>query len=123
VTAQELLEVFFRHHDTEQTADVEATMQTVTADIVYEHPFRLEDRLVAGPEAVRAYYERNLAVRDFQDFRVVRTWTSGEDTLVLEYALTVARAGGEPRPSRGVVIVEVRDGRVAREIVYNGLLT
>jgi ketosteroid isomerase-like protein len=116
----ELLKQFFRHHDAEQTEDVDRTMATVTDDIVYEHPFREPDHYVDGAAAVRAYYERHLHVRKFTDFRVVRTWTGEHDTLLLQYEVAFTTADGRNATSPGFVIVTFRDGNVSREIIYNG---
>jgi ketosteroid isomerase-like protein len=117
---QELLAALFRHIEAEEAKDVEKSLATCTPDIVYEHPFRPEELVTDGVAAVRARYERIFPRVGVEKRRIVRTWVSGDDTLIYEFDNHLRREGGSLVRNPGLAIFTFRDGLVAREIVYNG---
>lgn len=110
-----LLEAVQRHFDAELENNVEKTLETLTDDVVYEHPFY--DDVKQGLDEVRDYYRRSWAVAPFREIHVNRYWICGDDVVILE----VDAVTGHPddtRRSRVVTVCTMRDGKLAREIVY-----
>jgi hypothetical protein len=95
---RELLALFETHFETERVNDVEACLETLHPEIVYEHPFRPgDDFFLTGIPAVRAYYIRHWGEQPFQSITVKRSWLSGDDSLWCEVQVTVGRPGEAPR--------------------------
>jgi hypothetical protein len=116
----ELLRAFQEHFDAEQENDIERTLRTLAPDVVYEHPFREHQSTIEGLAAVREYYRRSWSAHPFQWIRIVRSWLSGEDTLITETEANVGKPGEAPQLIRNLAVGIFRDGLLVREIVYNG---
>ena len=115
-----LVGLFQEHFDAEQANDIERTIRTLAPDIVYEHPFREHEPTIQGLDAVRAYYRRQWGGHPFQQIRIVRSWLSGDDTLLAETEATVGAPDGSTKLIRNLAVGIFRDGLMVREIVYNG---
>lgn len=112
---QALLDAVQRHFDAELENDVAMTLDTLTDDIIYEHPFY--DDVKQGTDEVREYYRRSWAAAPFQEIQINRYWISGDDVVILEVDAVTGHPGST-RHSRVVCVCTVRDGKLAREIVY-----
>lgn len=120
---RELLDVFEHHFETERQNDIEACMKTLADDIVYEHPFRPgEDYVLVGTEAVRNYYKRHWGAQPFERINVLRSWLSGDDTLLVEVETTVRKPSGL-ESCRTFAMGIFRDGLLAKEITMSGPFT
>ena len=113
---QELLGYFRQHFADELAGNVEKTLAGCTADIVYEHPFRLG--VMRGLDEVRAYYQETWSVRPFEQIDIVRHWLAGDDTIFCE----IDTIFGPPDGTRVRTLCAgvFREGKLAREIVYSG---
>jgi hypothetical protein len=117
---QELTRLFQEHFDAEQENDIDRTMRTLHPEIVYEHPFREHEPTIEGLAAVREYYARHWGAHPFQRIRIVRSWLSGDDTLITETEAEVGKPGEPKEFIRNLAVGIFRDGLLLREIVYNG---
>jgi len=117
----ELARLFQAHFAVEEARDVEATLRTLTDDIVYEHPLYGEhpDREFHGLAAAADYYRRTWSVEPFRKVWIERSWLCGEDTLIAEVHALVGRDDQPEKHVAAVAIGVFRDGLLAREIVYN----
>jgi ketosteroid isomerase-like protein len=115
---QALLDVVRRHFQAEEEQDIPRTLDTLTDDIVYEHPFY--DEVLSGKAAVEDYYRRSWGQAPFQRINFLRHWISGDDTVVVEVEAFVGHTGETPRRLRTLAICTIRDGKFAREIVCSG---
>lgn len=119
----ELLALFEHHVETERQNDVEACMKTLHPAIVYEHPFRPgEDYYLEGLDAVRAYYTRHWGAQPFERITLLRSWPSGDDTLLVETETTVRKPTGS-ETCRTFALVVFRDGLLVKEITVSGPFT
>jgi hypothetical protein len=117
---RELLAIFEHHFETERQNDIEACMKTLAPDIVYEHPFRPgPDYLLVGTEAVRDYYTRHWGAQPFEKIELLRSWLSGDDTLLVEVQTTVRKPSGL-ETARTFAMGIFRDGLLAKEITMSG---
>jgi ketosteroid isomerase-like protein len=115
------------HFHTEAVGEVEAAVELYTEDIVWEAPaLNGLDRSYSGKEAVaRNYRELFAAMRNVR-FQFLQRFATADrvvdDSLV---TFEIARAGYWPWPvdheieMRLVHIFEMRDGKIARELVFD----
>lgn len=121
------LSVVDAHFHSEAENEVEAALQLYTDDIVWEAPaLNGLDRAFAGKDAVaRNYRELWAAMRDVQ-FTFLQRFAT-EDRVVDDSRVTfeVIRDGywhfpkGTRVEMRLVHIFEMRDGKIARELVFD----
>ncbi|HEY8684778.1 MAG TPA: nuclear transport factor 2 family protein [Chloroflexota bacterium] len=112
-----LLQVAQRHFDAEVEGDIEKTIETLTDDIVYEHPFY--DDVMHGKDEVRQYYRRTWAASPFREVKIVRYWISGDNVIVIEVDARAGHPGEPPRRGRTLAICKFRNDRLSHEIVYS----
>ena len=115
------------HFHSEAENEVEAALETFTDDVVWEAPAPNGlDRAFSGKEAVAANYRALFAsMRDVR-FQPLQRFAT-EDRVVDDSIVTfeVAQAGywrfpvGSRIEMRLVHIFEMRDGKIARELVFD----
>jgi ketosteroid isomerase-like protein len=115
------------HFHSEATAEVEAALELYTDDIVWEAPaLNGLDRSFSGKEAVAKNYRELFAAMRNVRFEFLQRFAT-EDRVVDDSRVTfeIERAGYWPWPvdtkveMRLVHIFEMRDGKIARELVYD----
>ena len=118
---RELLALFEVHFETERRNDVEACMQTLHPEIVYEHPFRPgPDFLLVGHDAVRDYYTRRWGDQPFEKIELLRSWLVGDDSLLVENRTTFRMPDGSLQACTTYAMGTFRDGLLSREITMSG---
>jgi ketosteroid isomerase-like protein len=115
------------HFHSEASSEVEAALETFTDDVVWEAPAPngLDRRFVGKQAAARNYRELFASMRDVK-FRFLQRFATADrvvdDSIV---SFEVAKDGywhfplGSKIEMRLVHIFEMRDGRIAREIVFD----
>ena len=121
------LEAVENHFDSEAVNGVEAALETFTDDVVWEAPAPNGlDRRFAGKEAAaKNYRELFASMRDVR-FQLLQRFAT-EDRVVDDSIVTfgVAKDGywhfpvGARIEMRLVHIFEMRDGKIARELVFD----
>ncbi|HEX7050750.1 MAG TPA: nuclear transport factor 2 family protein [Longimicrobiales bacterium] len=107
---QRFNEAFNRH-------DVDAVMEAMTPDCVFENTRPAPDgERFEGAEAVRAYWTSFFRRSPHARFEVEEMFACG-DRCVVRWTYTWIREG-KPGHVRGVDIFRVRDGRVAEKLSY-----
>lgn len=116
-----------KHFHSEATDEVEAALDLYTDDIVWEAPaLNGLDRRFAGKEAVTKNYRELFGAMRNVRFEFLQRFAT-EDRVVDDSLVTfeIARVGywpwalDEKIEMRLVHIFEMRDGRIARELVYD----
>ena len=116
-----------KHFHSEATNEVEAALELYTDDIVWEAPaLNGLDRSYAGKEAVAKNYRELFAAMRNVRFALLQRFAT-EDRVVDDSLVTfeIERAGYWPWPAdtkvemRLVHIFEMRDGKIARELVFD----
>lgn len=117
MTAEETRAVIDRFNDAFNRHDVDAIMNCMTQDCVFENTRPAPDgtRLV-GHEAVRAYWEEFFARSPHARFDTEDVFAAG-DRCVVQWVYHWIR-DGKPGRVRGVDVFRVRDGRVAEKLSY-----
>ena len=115
------------HFHSEALNEVEAALDLYTDDIVWEAPaLNGLDRRYAGKDAVEKNYRELFAAMRNVRFEFLQRFAT-EDRVVDDSIVRfeIARAGYWPWPldakieMRLVHIFEMRDGKIARELVYD----
>jgi ketosteroid isomerase-like protein len=115
------------HFHSEAVNEVEAALELYTDDIVWEAPaLNGLDRRYAGKDAVAKNYRELFAAMRNVRFQFLQRFAT-EDRVVDDSLVTfeIARVGYWPWPldakieMRLVHIFEMRDGKIAREIVFD----
>lgn len=115
------------HFHSEALSDVEAALETFTDDVVWEAPAPNGlNRSFAGKEAVGANYRQLWASMRNVKFQPLQRFAT-EDRVVDDCTVTfeVTKDGywhfplGSKVQMRLVHIFEMRDGKIAREIVFD----
>ncbi len=118
---------FEQNFNSEATDEVEAALDLYTDDIVWEAPaLNGLDRSFSGKPAVAANYRELFAAMRNVRFELLQRFAT-EDRVVDDSNVTfeIARAGYWPWPAdtkiemRLVHIFEMRDGKIARELVFD----
>jgi hypothetical protein len=118
-TPAEIDAMFSAHAEAEHAVDIDAVMETVQIDAIYELPAL--GTVLRGPRAVREYYVRTLAqymesVRRVGDFRL-RCY--GHNFIVIESMTEVLQSDGSWLPAARTNVLEFGDdGRVFAERGY-----
>lgn len=116
-----------KHFHSEATNEVEAALELYTDDIVWEAPaLNGLDRRYSGKEAVAQNYRELFAAMRNVHFELLQRFAT-EDRVVDDSMVTfeIAREGYWPWPQdtkiemRLVHIFEMRDGLIARELVFD----
>ena len=103
-------EAFNRH-------DVDATMNAMTADCVFENTSPTPDGArYQGQEAVRAFWEKFFRSSPDALFETEEMFAAGDRCAVL-WVYRKMR-DGQPWHLRGVDVFRVRDGKVAEKLAY-----
>ena len=99
--------------------DVEALYQVVTSDFQWRGQDETgAPRLLAGPEAIRAHFERQREIYSAQRFSDV-VYRHLPDISFMTFRLTeTRRADGAANDHEGVEIYTFKDGRIALKDVY-----
>jgi hypothetical protein len=113
MTKERLLELARAHLQAEYSTDVDATLDTLADDIVYEHPFY--GHQVSGKDKMRAYYERRWAEAPLVPAQTKRYWVSGGDTIIMENG---PYPDGPDRETT-LIILKFRDDKLVRELSYS----
>src|SRR5690349_19614084 len=108
-TAAELMRLYYRALDTQ---DVEAIEDLFTADADWSMP----GRRYVGAAAIRAGNAATLAAGVRTHPRFLHPLDGG--SVALAEVEGDNRVGGQPVAMHGAVVVEARDGRIARFAVY-----
>ena len=121
------LEAVENHFDSEAVNGVEAALETFTDDVVWEAPAPngLDRRFVGKEAAAKNYRELFASMRDVR-FQLLQRFAT-EDRVVDDSIVTfeVAKDGywhfpvGARIEMRLVHILEMRDGKIARELVFD----
>ena len=121
------LEAVENHLDSEAVNGVEAALETFTDDVVWEAPAPngLDRRFVGKEAAAKNYRELFASMRDVR-FQLLQRFAT-EDRVVDDSIVTfeVAKDGywhfpvGARIEMRLVHILEMRDGKIARELVFD----
>lgn len=115
------------HFHSEAANEVEAALELYTDDIVWEAPaLNGLDRRYTGKDAVAENYRELFAAMRNVRFQFLQRFAT-EDRVVDDSLVTfeIARVGYWPWPldskieMRLVHIFEMRDGKIARELVYD----
>ena len=113
----ETLEVIERFNEAFNRHDVDAVMELMTDDCVFDdiRP-RPDGELFEGQAAVRGYWERFFQRSPHARFEAEETFASG-DRCVVRWVYHWVK-DGEPGHVRGVDVFRVRDGKVAEKLAY-----
>lgn len=105
-------------HDAFNRHDVEAIMDLMTANCVFENTYPPPDgERYEGQAAVRAFWER-LFAESPQAFFEVEDIFACQDRGVIRWRYHWVSAEGTPGHIRGVDIFRVSDGKVAEKLSY-----
>jgi ketosteroid isomerase-like protein len=99
--------------------DVDALYRVVTSDFQWRGQDETgAPRLLAGPEAIRAHFERQQEIYSAQRFSDV-VYQHLPDVSFMTFRLTETRRdNGVSRDHQGVEVYTFRDGRIALKDVY-----
>ena len=112
------LAVIQRFHDAFNRHDVQAIMETMTDDCVFENTYPPPDgERYEGQEAVQAFWKR-LFSDSPQAFFEVEDIFASRDRGVIQWRYGWVNADGTPGHIRGVDIFRVREGKVAEKLSY-----
>ena len=116
--ADEMLELGTRHARLEAERDLDALMDTLVGEPVYEfHPL---GRTLRGGAAVRRYYEQFFA--DFMEkivgYELVDEWVN-ERSVAQEYAITL-QVDGRPETHRVIGVLYAEGALLGGERIYGG---
>lgn len=97
--------------------DVEAVMDAMTEDCVFESTSPPTGTRVEGAAAVRAAWDEFFAASPTAHFETEEMIVSG-DRAVVRWRYTWIADDGATGAVRGVDVMTVRDGRVAEKLAY-----
>jgi ketosteroid isomerase-like protein len=107
-----------RFNDVFNKHDVDAIMDAMTDDCVFENTYPPPDgERYEGAEAVRAFWERLFHASPQAHFATEEMFAC-DDRCVVRWLYTFVDREGNPGRLRGVDIFTVRDGRVSEKLSY-----
>ena len=105
-----------RFNDAFNRHDVDAVMDAMTDDCVFESTSPPHGERHEGPAAVRAAWEQFFAANPTAHFDAEEVIVTGDRCVVRwRYSWT---DGDTPGSVRGVDVITVRDGKVAEKLAY-----
>jgi hypothetical protein len=113
MTEHRLLKLARRHLEAEYSGSVDATLDTLADDIVYEHPFY--QHMVSGKDKMRGYYLRRWAEAPLVRAETKRYWICGDDTIIMENG---PFSDGPDRETT-LIILTFRGDELVRELSYS----
>jgi uncharacterized protein (TIGR02246 family) len=116
VRREEIMELVERYRAAWFAHDVDAIMSVLTEDVVF-HNLTADER-VQGAAAVRTHVARIHANRPDLSF-VERAVYVSDDAAVIEWTATATGSAGGRVEWDGIDVINVRDGRIARNAVYS----
>lgn len=106
-----------RFNDAFNRHDVDAVMNAMTEDCVFENTSPTPDGArIEGAEAVRAYWSKFFSGNPDALFEAEEIFATG-DRCVVRWVYRKTKEG-QPWHLRGVDIFKVRDGKVAEKLAY-----
>lgn len=107
-----------RFNDAFNRHDVDAVMDAMTRDCVFENTSPGPDgERYEGHDAVRAFWERFFRSSPRAVFEAEEMFACG-DRCVVRWVYRWTNEGGNPGHVRGVDVFRVRDGKVAEKLSY-----
>lgn len=116
-TTQETIETVDRFNEAFNRHDVDAVMNLMTDDVVFDNTVPPDGERYEGQEAVRGFWDRFFAANP-------GAWFDSEDTFavddrcVVQWLFTFDRSNPDGGHVRGVDLFRVRDGKVAEKLSY-----
>lgn len=119
MSASQTVEFITRFEESFNTGDIDALMDAMTDDTVFEHvaPPALSFGRYEGHAAVRAAWESLPAPFPRCHFRVDDVFASG-DRCTCRYTLTYDNAMGGRESRAGVDVFRLRGGRICEKLTY-----
>ena len=117
-TPQEIIHRVTRFNDALNRHDVDAMMQCLTADCVFENTSPVPDGTrYEGQRAVRAFWEEFFREAQRQAIEIEEIFASG-NRCVMRWVYHWQGADQKPGHIRGVDIYLLRDGLIAEKLSY-----
>lgn len=112
------IELVQRFNDALNAQDVDAMMQLMTEDCVFENTYPPPDGArYVGQKSVRKFWEEFF--RSSQGARIeIEEIFASEERCVMRWIYRWIDAQGEPGHIRGVDIYKIRDGKIAEKLSY-----
>ncbi len=117
VTGTETLEAVDRFNTAFNAHDVDAVMDAMTSDCVFENTSPPNGARFEGADAVRAAWQEFFASSPTANFEAEEVITAG-DRCVVRWRYTWQDDEGNTGAIRGVDVIRVRDGKVSEKFAY-----
>jgi ketosteroid isomerase-like protein len=116
--AQRTIQIVSSFNDALNAHDVDAMMQLMTEDCVFESTWPAPDGTrYEGQTPVRAFWREFFGASQDQTIEVEEIWAAG-NRCVMRWVYRWTEADGEKGHVRGVDIYTVRGGQVASKLSY-----
>ncbi len=117
-TSEEIIQLVTQFNDALNRHDVDAMMQRMTEDCVFENTDPPPDGArYAGQRAVRTFWEEFFRDAQQQTIEIEEIFATG-NRCVMRWVYRWQSADAKPGHVRGVDIYAIRDGRIAEKLSY-----
>lgn len=116
-TGVSTIEAINRFNEAFRRRDMDAIMEAMTEDCVFENTAPPDGRRYQGPAAVRSAWEGFFNSTPGTEFEAEEVFACG-DRSVVRWVFHWSDQNGQKGHIRGVDIFKVRDGKVAEKLSY-----